>query len=150
MHIDREALGEAVHFDERGYQRTRIFQCEHFEALVLSWRSGQGSPIHDHGDSTCGLLVVQGNATETLFEKSRSGRLAPLRSVVVPEGAVGVSRGKDIHLVANLQPPGTDLVSLHVYSPPLLASRCYRLAETIFGDHDEILDQRSSMRMISL
>jgi len=38
-----------------------------------------------------------------------------------------ISRGSDIHQVANLEPVGTDLISLHVYSPPLSAFRTYRI-----------------------
>jgi hypothetical protein len=48
-----------------------------------------------------------------------------------------ISRGSDIHQVANLEPPGTDLISLHVYTPPLSGFRTYRIdqAASAVPDH---------------
>jgi hypothetical protein len=51
-----------------------------------------------------------------------------------------VSRGGDIHQVANLEATGSDLISLHVYSPRLSDPRVYRLAETTLAEHDRIVD----------
>ena len=146
LQIGREALGEAVRFDDIGCLTTRIYACQHFEVLATCWKSGQASPIFDNGDSTCGLLVVEGTATETLFEESPSGKLYPARSHAIPQGTVGLSRKNDVQLIANLQPPGAELVGLQVYSPPLARGRCRRLSETIFDRHDEALDRRAAVR----
>ncbi|APW60246.1 cysteine dioxygenase [Paludisphaera borealis] len=140
LRIDRDALWDCVHFHERTYQRTRIHAGDQYEVLVLCWRPGQGSPIHDHGGSTSGVLVVEGVATEIAFMATACDRLAPSRSQRVHAGAVVVSRARDVRQITNLEPPGTNLVSLHVYSPPLTGHRCYRLSETIFADHDALLD----------
>ncbi len=140
LRIDRHALWNCVRFDEQSYQRTRIHARDHYEVLVLCWRPGQGSPIHDHGGSTCAVLVVEGAATEIGFMATACGKLAPSRSQRVDAGAVIVSRLRDIHQMANLESEGTDLVSLHVFSPPLSGGRCYRLAETSLADQDALVD----------
>lgn len=149
MRPDREALGAAVQFGD-GSQRACIFACEHFEVLVACRNSGQGGPIHDHGGSTCGLLVVEGTATEILFDETGAGLLAPSRSHNIPEGAVSVSRGGDVHMLANLQAKGTPLITLHVCSPPLTARRRFRLGETAFGRLDEVLEQSSGRRDLAI
>lgn len=150
MDLDLAELAAALHFDDRGYQRTRIYRSSHLEAFVLCWRPGQASPIHDHRGSTCGMLVLRGVATETLFEASPCGRLVPTRSYPIPEGAVAIARGGDVHAIANLQAEGRDLISLHVFSPPAPEGRCYRLAETAFGGNDDALDHRPPTRDVRL
>lgn len=146
LRIDRHALWNCIRFDDRNDQRTRIHRRDHYDVLVICWRSGQGTPIHDHGGSTCGVLVVEGAATEVGFMRTASGKLAPSRSQRVDAGAVIVSRPRDIHQIVNLESAETDLVSLHVFSPPHSSGRCYRLGETCFADHDALIDAPSTVR----
>ncbi len=40
----------------------------------------------------------------------------------------------DIHQVSNLQAEGTDLVTLHIYSPPLLRMDTYSLTDATVGE----------------
>ncbi|MBV8126932.1 MAG: cysteine dioxygenase family protein [Planctomycetaceae bacterium] len=127
LSLDRDALRGCAHFNERTYQRTLIHHTANYEILVLCWRSGQRSPIHDHGESACGVLVVEGVATETSFLVDRAGKMIVSPSRRIPAGSIFVSRGSDIHRVANLEIPGADLISLHVYSPRLAASRYFRI-----------------------
>jgi hypothetical protein len=53
--------------------------------------------------------------------------VAPLQTRRIKAGSCVISRGSDIHQVANLEPAGIDLISLHIYSPPLSAFRTYRI-----------------------
>ena len=127
LRLDRDALRGCVHFNERTYQRNLIHHTASYEILVLCWRSSQRSPIHDHGESACGVLVVEGVATETSFLADGTGKMIVSRSRRIPAGSIVVSRGSDIHRIANLEDPGADLISLHVYSPRLAASRYFRI-----------------------
>jgi len=127
LSLDRDALLGCAHFNERTYQRNLIHYTASYEILVLCWKSGQRSPIHDHGKSACGVLVVEGVATETSFLADGTGKLIVSRSRRIAAGSIVVSRGSDVHRVANLENPGTDLISLHVYSPRLAASRYFRI-----------------------
>ena len=129
LRLDRDALLEWAHFNERAYQRNVIHCTEAYEVLLLCWRSGQRSPIHDHGESNCGVLVVEGVATETVFTVRPGKRLIEAQVWRFEAGSIIVSRGGDIHQVANLESPGTDLVSLHVYSPRLRVCRYYDIDE---------------------
>jgi cysteine dioxygenase len=127
LRLCRDELVDWINFNEQEYKRNLVHSTATFELLILCWRSGQLSPIHDHGNSACGLLVVEGEATEVVFELNSRRLLAPSQTRCVQAGSCVISRGSDIHQVANLDPAGRDLITLHVYSPPLSAFRTYRV-----------------------
>lgn len=127
-------VAEFAQFSQDRYLRTLVCQGEHYHLLVLCWRSGQRSPIHDHAGSTCGLRILRGTATETVFERSPSGLIKPACSKDYRQGTVSVSADNYIHQVSNLQAQGEDLVTLHVYSPPLLRMATYSLTEPTIGE----------------
>ncbi len=106
LSIERDDLAGAVAFDDESYSRVSIRKRPHFEALVLCWRSGQFSPIHDHAGSSCAVRVVAGRATETRFARSPCGRLVPVRSILHDAGTVTGARDEGIHQMANLEAPG--------------------------------------------
>jgi cysteine dioxygenase len=62
-------------FSDAGYQRVVLAEDERFEVLLMGWKPGQQSPIHDHARSVCGARVVRGTATETRFRFTPSGGL---------------------------------------------------------------------------
>jgi uncharacterized NAD(P)/FAD-binding protein YdhS len=139
LELGREDLAGALVFGKRTYRRVAIWRRSHYEALVLCWRSGQASLIHDHRGSACVVKVVEGCATETRYSRSPCGRLVPLKSESFPAGSVTRCEDADIHQMANLEPPGHDLISLHVYSPPPRDWRTYPIKETTLGNHDRLL-----------
>ena len=120
-----EDLGDFVRFNEDGYRRNMVFESEVVELLCLCWRSGQRSPIHDHARSICGVKIVEGSGTETVYEMTPSGYIKAVGSAEYESGCVMVSEDDDTHQVANLEVPGKDLVTLHVYSPPLRKMKTY-------------------------
>lgn len=123
-----------VRFGKSGYQRNLLHAGPGYHALILCWRSGQRSPIHDHRGSSCGVRVLHGVATETVFEKNRDGLVFATFSRELPAGAVCGSQDDDIHQMSNLQPAGQDLVTLHIYSPPLLVMGKYSLTDSRIGE----------------
>jgi len=98
-----------------------------YHALVLCWRNGHRSPIHDHSGSGCAVKVLAGEAIETTFQTAPNGMAYAVGSKVLAEGSTCYTEDRDIHQVSNLQPAGADLVTLHVYSPPLLRMNVYSL-----------------------
>jgi cysteine dioxygenase len=137
--ISRDDLAEALGFDDDCYRRAVIHASPHYQALVLCWRSEQRSPIHDHCGSNCVVRVVEGRAIETRFGPTGCGRLVPLWSHEHLEGAVAVSCGEEIHQMGNFEPPGHDLITFHVYSPPPSRWRFYQVDETTLVDHDRLI-----------
>lgn len=130
LDVERFDVEDLLRFGEEGYRRVSIRRNDCYEALLICWRSGQRSPIHNHTGSCCVARVISGRATETLYQRSGLGVLFPARSRIIPGGSLMSCDGGGIHQVSNLEPAGRDLVTLHVYSPPLSGYRRFSIEET--------------------
>lgn len=122
-------IEHVVRFAKDRYQRNLLHQGPQYHALILCWGPGQRSPIHDHRGSACGVRVIRGVATETIFDRMPSGYIRATSSRELHEGQVCGSFDADIHQISNLQPGDAPLITLHVYTPPLLNMRTYRLED---------------------
>jgi uncharacterized NAD(P)/FAD-binding protein YdhS/predicted metal-dependent enzyme (double-stranded beta helix superfamily) len=139
LRVECDDLADVIGFDDGCYRRTIIHCRPHYQVLVLCWRSGQRSPIHDHRGSNCAVRVIRGRAIETRFDATPSGRLVPTCSQEHSEGTTTACCGEEIHQMGNFDAPGRDLVTLHVYSPPPLRWRFYEVGETTLADHDRLI-----------
>jgi cysteine dioxygenase len=113
---------------------------DHYQAMILCWQSGQSSPIHDHRGSNCAVRVVSGRATETRYRVAPCGRIRPVASVVHGPGSVTGCSGDGIHQMANLEKPGSALITIHVYSPPPSGWRAYAVCDTSLADDDRLIE----------
>lgn len=129
MHVCREDVSTACMFGVKGYKRNCIARSEWFELLACCWRSGDRTPIHDHRGVSCAFRIIEGLGTETRFTQTASGLLCATESIAMPAGYVCAAEDSDIHQVANMQAPGTDLVTLHIYSPPIRQMHTYQWGE---------------------
>ena len=127
LEVTRQDLRAACIFADDAYQRNLVRQTDWYELVCLCWKSGQRTPIHDHEGSSCAFLVVEGIATETRFQRTDSGLIVPQWTRHHQPGYVCASHEADIHQVANVQAPGTDLITLHIYSPQLRRFNVYTL-----------------------
>jgi cysteine dioxygenase len=131
--VDLEDLAEHLRFSERGYTRNLVRAGAGYHAWLLCWRNGQRSPIHDHKGSACVVRVLRGTLTETLFEVAPNGHVKATFSRDLAEGSLLGSEDTDIHQVSNLQAGDADLVTLHVYAPPLHRMGTYSLYDLSRG-----------------
>ncbi|RJP34305.1 MAG: hypothetical protein C4547_11045 [Phycisphaerales bacterium] len=134
-----EDVAEYVRFDERQYLRNLIKGGPWYHLLALCWRSGQRSPIHNHAQSTCGVRVLKGKLTETQFRKTPCGQIAAVGSEDMGVGEVCAMQDAYIHQISNLQAPGQDLITLHIYSPPLLRMDTYSLTDPTVGQYYPVI-----------
>lgn len=128
VRVTRAELAPICTFGVRGYRRNTIARSDWFELLALCWRSGHCTPIHDHVGSSCAFRVVEGTGTEIRFNPTPSGLICPAETNPMTPGYVCAARDEDIHQVANMQGPGQDLITLHIYSPPISKMRTYQFA----------------------
>ncbi len=126
--VTRAEIEAAVTFGQKGYRRNTIAKTEWFELLALCWRSGHCTPIHDHQGVSCSFRVVEGHGTEIRFTKTPSGMLCPAAINDMPPGYLCSADDADIHQIANMQAPGKDLITLHIYSPPISHMNVYQMA----------------------
>lgn len=129
LDVGLDDVRDFVQFGEDIYRRNLMYEGSAYQALVLCWKNGQRSPIHDHRGLSCGVKVLSGIATEIVFQWNEGRFLVPSYTQKMLEGSVIGSEDSDIHQVSNLQQGKRDLITLHIYSPPLLRMGTYSLTE---------------------
>lgn len=127
VEVSREELRPYVSFKEATYARHRVFVCEHAELLVLCWRPGQRTPIHDHAGSFGAVRVLEGFMWETIFEMDSAEGLRYKSAREWKPGHVTGADVPDIHQLGNPDVSGADLVTLHLYAPPLTSLNVYKV-----------------------
>lgn len=142
LSITRSDIEAACTFGVRGYRRNIISASPHYELLALCWRSGHCTPIHDHMGSSCAFRVVEGTGSEIAYRPTPSGKVVPTHTNVMQPGYICAANDADIHQVANLQAPGEDLITLHIYSPAIERMNVYHTAQpveslNVYGSNDD-------------
>src|SRR6266404_554488 len=140
VEVQCEDVADFVRFSDKGYTRNLIRAGPWYNLLALCWKNGQRSPIHDHIGSSCGVRVVRGTLTETLFEFAPNGLVKATFSRDLPPGGVCGSQDTDMHQISNLQTGNADLVTLHVYSPPLMWMGTYSLTDNTRGQEPMFIE----------
>jgi cysteine dioxygenase len=126
--VTRADLLPACTFGTSGYRRNTISEGPWYELLCLCWRSGHVTPIHDHRGVSCAFKVIEGTGTEVRFEVTASGLVCPSGTADMAPGYICAAQDEAIHQVANMQAPGQDLITLHIYSPPIAKMHTYTFA----------------------
>jgi cysteine dioxygenase len=121
-----EELKPYLGFKERTYFRHLVCRNEAVEMLVLCWKPGQRTVIHDHNGSCGAVLIHSGVVWETnfVFDEDKG-----LRYQSVNEHQAGTVTGADvpdIHQLGNPDVSEKDLITIHVYSPPLGVLHTYK------------------------
>jgi len=117
-----------LHFTDNRYARNLVYKTPYFECLVLCWKPGQRSPIHDHGSSICAVYTVDGILSADNYKKLANGHIRADYSEDFKVGSVLGIQTSEIHQVSNLQ-DSNDLVSVHFYLAPLENSYQYSVTE---------------------
>ena len=131
--IEPDDVRQYLVFGHDHYRRNLMHAAAAYHALILCWRAGQRSPIHDHRGSSCAVRVLKGVATESQFERTKDGLVYPTLTRRLAAGSVCASQDDDTHQMSNLQ-SGLDLVTMHIYSPPLLVMGQYSLTDPVVGE----------------
>src|SRR5450759_2095742 len=120
--ISDELIESRTWFAANTYSRNLVCRTPAFELLVLCWKQWHESTIHDHAGSLNAISVHHGELTSRIFVPAagRPAGTGPVELVaeehVRPGGWTGVDRG-GVHQLVNSA--ADDLVTLHVYAPPL-------------------------------
>jgi cysteine dioxygenase len=138
--VDPIDVAPHIRFSAQGYTRNLVRAGPWYHLLVLCWKNGQRSPIHDRKGSSCAVRVLRGVATETAFQFAPSGDVYAVGSRDLPPHNVCASEDADLHQVSNLQAGNADLVTLHVYSPPLIRMGTYSLTDRSRGSELMLLE----------
>jgi cysteine dioxygenase len=140
LRIGCDELRDHMRFSDQQYARNLVCEGPWYHLLVLCWKNGQRSPIHDHAGSTCGVRVLRGVLTETTFAFTPNGHVKAVGSRDLVEGHVCGTQDDDLHQISNLQAGDADLVTLHIYTPPLKWMGTYSMYDTSRGQERMLLE----------
>ena len=130
VEISQLDLQPYLGFKEGNYWRHRVCRNEAVEMLVICWRPGQKTPIHDHNGSHGVVRVQQGLLAETTYNFDETEGLCYGAGRDCPEGTVTGAEVPDIHQLGNPETSERDLVTVHVYAPPLGVLKTYKVGSS--------------------
>lgn len=131
LKLDFAEISPYIQFTENHYARNLVYKTPDFEVLLLCWRAGQRSPIHDHGSSICTVYTVNGVLSADNYRKTAGGHVRADYSEDFKPGSVLSIQTTEIHQVSNLQ-DSSDLISLHFYLSPLENNFVYSVLQPSF------------------
>ncbi len=117
-------------FKVGNYCRHRVMRNEFVEMLVLCWKPGQRTPIHDHNGAHGAVFVHQGVLWETTFDYDAEDGLSYNTNRELRAGGLTGSERPDIHQIGNPDVSGQDLITIHIYAPPLGVLKTYKLGSS--------------------
>jgi cysteine dioxygenase len=95
------------------YGRKRAFISENFEVIVMNWKPGQSSNIHDHGNSFGCVYSVSGKANNVLYNES----IEEIACIPLVNDTIAEVPKEIYHAIVNKNEDFA--VSLHFYAPPM-------------------------------
>lgn len=125
--ITEEEVLPYLGFKEGNYSRHRVMKNKFVEMLVLCWKPGQRTPIHDHNGSHGAVFVHEGILWETTFDYDIETGLNYKSHRELRAGGLTGSEDPDIHQLGNPDVSGRDLITVHIYAPPLGVLKTYKL-----------------------
>lgn len=100
------------HLPNESYGRQLIYDNVNFKILLMSWKSGDFTAIHNHGYTEWGCVYFFGNATHRLYSVTND-ELKILKKDNFSKGQIASVCGDLTHIMGN---SGTeDFTTLHIY-----------------------------------
>jgi cysteine dioxygenase len=128
--IGADEIAPYLGFKTGNYSRHRVMKNEFVEMLVLCWKPGQRTPIHDHNGSHGAVYIHEGILWETIFDYDVETGLNYKSHRELRAGGLTGSEVPDIHQLGNPDVSGRDLVTIHIYAPPLGVLKTYKLGSS--------------------
>lgn len=123
------------HADHESYGRKLIFDNGNFKILLMSWKPGDFTAIHNHGHSEWGCVYFFGDAAHRLYTVENS-QLTSVEKDTYLEGQIASVCGDLTHLMGNA---GTqNLATLHIYGSNSRNSNISENAKIYAPEHQKI------------
>lgn len=127
VEISPDELQPYIEFKDGNYFRHRVCRNEFVEMLVLCWRPGHRTPIHDHNGSHGAVRVHEGVLWETNFHFDEEKGLCYKSARERFQGEVTGADVPDIHQLGNPDVSEQNLITIHIYAPPLGVLKTYKV-----------------------
>jgi len=124
------------HNPGESYGRKLIYDNGRFKILLMSWKSGDFTAIHNHGYTEWGCVYFFGNATHRIYEVE-NGELRMIDKENFLDGQVAPVCGDLIHIMGNAGK--TDFTTLHVYGTTTDGQKALKDALVYFPELDKMV-----------
>lgn len=107
-----------IEYDQNTYNKKILYKNKKIELVLICWKKGQISEIHDHAKHGCILKLLNGYIKETRYTPNLTNEsITYIRS----NDTSYIDDLHGYHKIEALQ----DSVSLHIYSPPNHVTKTY-------------------------
>ena len=66
--IDKIDLSKFIKFSDKTYKRNLVLKNSKILIMILCWKSGQQSPIHNHPEQGCLMKIITGKLQENRYK----------------------------------------------------------------------------------
>lgn len=109
-----------IKYSDIKYNRISLINNDKYEIILICWKKGQSSGVHDHPENGCLVKLLQGKLKEEVY--SYKEKLTKLSFSIISQNDIAFQKGnRGLHNIIALE----DSVSLHIYSPPKYQPKFY-------------------------
>ena len=109
---DLLAFNGFQHPDSESYGRQQLYGNDRYKILLMSWRPGDFTAIHDHGLVQWGCIWFFGKTIHRTYE-IHEGKLCLEKCDVFEAGQISMLKGELTHMMGNGS--GSNIITLHIY-----------------------------------
>jgi predicted metal-dependent enzyme (double-stranded beta helix superfamily) len=141
----------AMPFVEKSYTRTLLNRTMEYELVAMHWAPGAVSPIHDHGDSRCWVVILEGALDVDNYDRldDFSNDVAQIRHTSANHLTTGQLdhryNRRELHKVRNTG--ATCTYSLQLYASPITGYTTFEEGTGRIGhleaNYDSIFDLKA-------
>lgn len=133
LDLQEDLFRQHLEFCDQGYRCKLLCRTPRFDMLILCWKPGQASTIHNHANSLNVTRVYQGVLTSRMFApasktptSSRCCHPPALQVHLEADLSKNQLAAVDRHQIHQLANTSTEnLITLHVYAQPLQSLQVY-------------------------
>ncbi|MBW6496990.1 MAG: cysteine dioxygenase family protein [Bacteroidales bacterium] len=101
-----------LHPESESYGRYQIYGNDRYKILLMSWRPGDFTAIHDHGLVEWGCVCFFGKTTHRTYA-FQDGQLRLSKCDVFEAGQISLLKGELTHMMGNGS--SANIITLHIY-----------------------------------
>ncbi len=129
------------HNNKESYGRTLIFDNGNFKILLMSWKTGDFTAIHNHGFTEWGCVYTFGVATHRLYEIEQN-ELKLVQKDNFQAGQIASVCGDLTHMMGNAS--SENFVTLHIYGSNTRSSNVSANAKVYVPEFQKVVTTMGS------
>ncbi|HEY0975894.1 MAG TPA: cysteine dioxygenase family protein [Flavobacteriales bacterium] len=122
--IPLDRLSGRLSWGKRKYERVCLAREKDFEVLLIGYRPGQGTSIHDYDSAEAWVMPVSGELQEERFDLDPAGRPSPVTTRIIGPWTISyLPQERSVHRFTNVGPD--PCMTLNIYAGPVKRWRVY-------------------------